>query len=353
MLDRRYEDLAPQAASTIPWITFGGLPTESSSAFVRGVQRIGFQQGRGRDDGWMAEYAATCFEGDALTWYAELDDEVQESWKKLRAILLRKYPHVVGVRTPLLFSAPQPAIAPSVPVSVCTSSASTSPPQGPVGRIEVLSSHTVLLGYLSFDPTSGIDITTDSDRAAIISFPLSKGTDVLHLDMLNVPSRVLPYLGLALLVPQGKDQNVVPDMLPGVTSSYSCSATHYSGVPEPSSNCKHSMPASSRYESYTKADFATWQFCACGESEKVALYRRRSPTQLSGTRAAAAVWKYNKNTEELTIYWLMDDDTECEVGGYVRNGTSDQLHVHRVSDMDKTEDYILEERVRFVFRLTQ
>lgn len=185
-MNHYYQDLAPQAASTVPWITFGGLPTESSSAFVQSVQRVGFQQGKGRDDGWMAEYAATCFEGDALTWYSELDDEIQDSWKKLRANVLRKYPHVTGVGTPMpLLSAPQPAIVPSAPVGIGASAASTSHSQGLVGIIEVLSSHTVLLGYLSFDPTSGIDITTDKEKAVIISFPLSKGPDVLHLDMVR------------------------------------------------------------------------------------------------------------------------------------------------------------------------
>lgn len=150
---------------------------------MQSVQRVGFQQGRGRDDGWMAEYAATCFEGEALGWYAALDEEVQESWRKLRANLLLKYPPVARKGTPPLLGARQAAINSPVPASVSPSPASTNHPQGRIGIIELLSSHTVVLGYITFDPTSGIDITPDKDKAVIVSFPLGKGSDVLHLAM--------------------------------------------------------------------------------------------------------------------------------------------------------------------------
>jgi len=40
----------------------------------------------------MADFAATCFVGDALRWYDSLDDEVQENWKLLQRALLTKYP---------------------------------------------------------------------------------------------------------------------------------------------------------------------------------------------------------------------------------------------------------------------
>lgn len=43
---------------------------------------------------------------------------------------------------------------------------------------------------------------------------------------------------------------------------------------------------------------------------KAPLYRRRADTIVSGARAAAAVWKYDTNIEELRIVWLMDDDSE-------------------------------------------
>lgn len=123
---------------------------------------------------------------------------------------------------------------------------------------------------------------------------------------------------------------MVPDVLPGITSGQNYGYNNgyrYSGIPEPSDSCKESVPVNSNYGSVTKVDFATWRFCACGESEfnlakiaqalistylgeKAALYRRRSPTQLPGARAAAAVWRYNWNTAELTTHWLMDNDSK-------------------------------------------
>ncbi|KAG9035979.1 hypothetical protein FS837_001791 [Tulasnella sp. UAMH 9824] len=262
--------------------------------------------------------------------------------EKLRANLLLKYPPVAGGGPPLLLSARQAAIDPPVSASVSPSPASTSHPERRVGIIEVLSSHTVALGYLTFDPTSGIDITPDKEKAVIVSFPPGKGSDVLHLDMPNATRRIFSYLGLSLLVPEGRSQNVVPDMLPGVSIILKPYSQH--GIPEASARCKHStVPDSDRGHHYYTVAFATWTFLACGESNKAPPYRRRSQTDVLGTRAAAAVWKYEE--EELKLYWLMDDGTECELGGYVHSDTSDQLHVHRISDMDKTGYYIREDRV--------
>lgn len=150
------------------------------------------------------------------------------------------------------------------------------------------------LEALSFDPTSGIGITADKDKAVMILFPPSKRSEIPHLDMVchdkyrittfdlivgfysgfvqvSVPSRLLPYLGLALLVPRTKDQNVIPDTLPGVTSTtirqqayhngnywaktYTSAA--YYGVSEPSSSCKGSLSGvtSNCSLSYSKVDF--------------------------------------------------------------------------------------------------
>lgn len=32
--------------------------------------------------------------------------------------------------------------------------------------------------------------------------------------------------------------------------------------------------------------------------------------EVPGLRAAAAVWKYDSKTEELRMFWLMDDDSK-------------------------------------------
>lgn len=241
----------------------------------------------------MADYAATCFEGDALAWYTELEDEVQESWKKLRTNLLRKYPPVSGSSNPL-FTVPHPTTVPVAPAGGVAPATNPSQPQGYMGRIEVLASHTVIQGYLSFNPTSGIDITTDKDKAVIFSVPAGVASGILHLDMVRLdgvtsplpnvllslfwiffqlrsPDRVFPYLGLALLVPQGGDRNVVPGLLPEIRQQrqtqfvgrreFTISIT--TGVPEPSAICQ--SPPSTNHN-VQKVAFATWTFSACGES---------------------------------------------------------------------------------------
>ncbi|KAG9041153.1 hypothetical protein FS837_012678 [Tulasnella sp. UAMH 9824] len=250
---------------------------------------------------------------------AETMDGWQKQLEKLRTNLLRKYPHVAGGGAPPLFSIPQPAIIPPAlrPIGLGASSAGPSQPQDLIGRIELLADYTVLRGYVSFDPASGIDITTDKGKALVISLPQTNGKDVLQLDVLSVPNRAFPYLGLALLSPQGNDPNVVPKALPGVSSSqpYYRGPTTYYGMPESSSSCKYAAPSDPNgvTVSVSKVPFATWRFCASGKSKTPALSRRRSlveaaGTRAAGTRAAAAVWKYNRNTEELTMYWLLDDD---------------------------------------------
>ncbi|KIO32030.1 hypothetical protein M407DRAFT_19055 [Tulasnella calospora MUT 4182] len=77
-------DIVPQSSSAITWIAFSGSPGESSGDFIQAVQRVAFQQGHSRDDRWIADFIATCFNGNALHWYSELDDETQESWKKTK-----------------------------------------------------------------------------------------------------------------------------------------------------------------------------------------------------------------------------------------------------------------------------
>lgn len=130
----------------------------------------------------MADYAATCFEGDALAWYAALDAGVQENWKSLRASLLLKYPPVVGGSNPLS-GPPMATVTPSPPVAAGATSASTGQSQRVVGRIEILTRHSVLRGYVTFDATTGIGITPEKDKACLLSGPRSIGSDVMELEL--------------------------------------------------------------------------------------------------------------------------------------------------------------------------
>lgn len=49
-------------------------------------------EGRQKDDLWMAQYAAARLDGDALHWYEDQNEEVQDDWKELRKAILLKWP---------------------------------------------------------------------------------------------------------------------------------------------------------------------------------------------------------------------------------------------------------------------
>lgn len=40
---------------------------------------------------WLAQFASTCFRGNALRWHANLEVEVQQDWTLLERALLEKY----------------------------------------------------------------------------------------------------------------------------------------------------------------------------------------------------------------------------------------------------------------------
>ncbi|KAG9026201.1 hypothetical protein FS837_004691, partial [Tulasnella sp. UAMH 9824] len=140
-------DILPQPPSAIKWMSFSGSPGESSGDFIQAIQRVAFQQGHGRDDRWIADYIATCFNGDALHWYSELDDETQDSWKKLRTALLRRY------------SAASPSSAPpkGPTQAPATRDAPSAPSRGTKkksGLIEVLGDKTTVKRCLPASPGS-------------------------------------------------------------------------------------------------------------------------------------------------------------------------------------------------------
>lgn len=72
-------------------IIFDGETNATVPAFIRLVRQKALAEGRERDDQWMAAFASSCIDGSALEWYETLDEEVQESWKLLRAALLSRW----------------------------------------------------------------------------------------------------------------------------------------------------------------------------------------------------------------------------------------------------------------------
>ncbi|KIO27971.1 hypothetical protein M407DRAFT_6982 [Tulasnella calospora MUT 4182] len=67
-----------------PYPTFNGVDGLRCHEFIQAVRRCAFNEGKSRDDAWIADRAALCFSGPALMWFEELDDDVQRDWKLLR-----------------------------------------------------------------------------------------------------------------------------------------------------------------------------------------------------------------------------------------------------------------------------
>lgn len=130
-----------------------------------------------RDDKWVAEYASTCFNGDALFWFLELGEEVQESWKRLRLALSRRFP---SPKTAEANAISLPAAEPPITAPIATL---TLNPTSKTGRIEVVGELASTLGYLAFDPSSGISITPSEDKALLVILPDPVSSDPCHIQM--------------------------------------------------------------------------------------------------------------------------------------------------------------------------
>ena len=73
-------------------LEFDGMDGTACETFVLAIQRHGRREGRMMDDEWMAELASICLTGSALRWWSTLADDVQRSWRLLRAALFDRYP---------------------------------------------------------------------------------------------------------------------------------------------------------------------------------------------------------------------------------------------------------------------
>lgn len=79
----------PQSTSSL---LFRGIDGKECEEFIYMIRLRAMAAGKVRDKEWIADIAGTAFVGDALRWYAELDEDVQEDWLLLRRALLSKYP---------------------------------------------------------------------------------------------------------------------------------------------------------------------------------------------------------------------------------------------------------------------
>ncbi|KAG8856229.1 hypothetical protein FRB96_006541 [Tulasnella sp. 330] len=107
--------------SNVPPVTLAGVTGEDVSQFLHHIEHESFQQGRQRDNTWIADYALTLLRGRALMWYYRLDEESQSSWRRLRLAIVNEF----GAAHIPLPSSPMPV---SAPMSVPTVSELLPPP---------------------------------------------------------------------------------------------------------------------------------------------------------------------------------------------------------------------------------
>lgn len=93
VLDTTIEPYSPCSTLAIKdSVKFYGRSGEECEAFIREVRKVAFREGKSRDTNWMADFASTCFFGQALRWYEALDLGVRCDWEDLKLALLEKYP---------------------------------------------------------------------------------------------------------------------------------------------------------------------------------------------------------------------------------------------------------------------
>lgn len=72
-------------------IIFDGVSGIDCHDFIQSIRQYAFDEGKSRDNAWIADMAALRFSGPALKWFNSLDDATQEDWKLLQRAILRKY----------------------------------------------------------------------------------------------------------------------------------------------------------------------------------------------------------------------------------------------------------------------
>lgn len=209
------------------FVSFRGQDGNEAEEFIQAVRRAAFNANKDRDDEWMARFASTCMSGKALRWYESLDDDVQDSWKRLRKAILARYPpadeHSIvpsASAAPAAPAAPPPAAAawpssfPEVDFAPFAVAPPAPPPKprskpfdGSSGIIEVRYALTnKLMGHVSFNLRSnGAVQVTQSGRGSAQKFtvknePYSTST---ALALNSGPRARYKFIGLTWLQPKG------------------------------------------------------------------------------------------------------------------------------------------------------
>ncbi|KAG8902698.1 hypothetical protein FRB99_004220 [Tulasnella sp. 403] len=89
----RYPSNPPASSQRdVHWVIFSGDPDENVAEFIRRVQQASFlQDDSSNKDQKIAEYAMGCLTDEALIWACQLDEDIQQSWTRLRRELVSRF----------------------------------------------------------------------------------------------------------------------------------------------------------------------------------------------------------------------------------------------------------------------
>lgn len=72
-------------------LQFRGKDSQECEEFISAITKHAYNQGKLRDDEWIADLVATCLTHDALRWWSGLDKGTRQSWDKLRQEMFSRY----------------------------------------------------------------------------------------------------------------------------------------------------------------------------------------------------------------------------------------------------------------------
>lgn len=208
------------------FVSFRGQDGSEAEEFIQAVRRAAFNATKDRDDEWMARFASTCMSGKALRWYESLDDDVQDSWKRLRKAILARYPPAdeysivpSASAAPAAPAAPPPATAwpssfPQVDFAPLAAAPPAPPPKprskpfdGSSGSIEIrYTQSNRLMGYVSFNLRSNgaVQVTRSgpgsAQKVTVKNEPYSTHT---ALALNSGPRARYKFIGLTWLQAKG------------------------------------------------------------------------------------------------------------------------------------------------------
>ncbi|KIO19584.1 hypothetical protein M407DRAFT_30775 [Tulasnella calospora MUT 4182] len=142
-------------SSAPPVENFKGNSWEECDDFILAIHKRAFWEGKQRDSGWMADFAATNFSRKARLWHSRLPEDVRHDWSKLEIALLERWSPPEDDDEPQI--EPNPAAAP-------LPNRSKTADRPLEGLLKVVLDESNTSYYVRFDD-SVCNLTTDASEA--------------------------------------------------------------------------------------------------------------------------------------------------------------------------------------------